>query len=635
MQRQLLLVMCLVATWTCSAAGADLKRIEPVAPEAPVPAKTQREFDRRYGEAFKAAMDSEAVEDDDALVERLVADASRLQSDPTLLAYVLDQTIRLAGVCPGRQKLTYDTLKRQATDSLRPALPCYETMMRLVPRVADQLGDEQFAAWFAATCAEDARRFAALADAEEQHLRGMAALAVVLTAAEARFIDTKDSVADDLRGLEFLKRLVETRRQYEKDIASPSADQRKARVFLGIVTLARDGDLDTALGHLTASGDPKAAKLAGRLTAFKSGESNLENAYEMAEATVELADSLSDRYLQLLLYKEAEGKLAACLADPGLVRSRGAEARSLQKRAASGSALAMGTLPALVRDQVQGVRQKASRDTEYVQTFFGVPIKSNSRIVFVIDRSGSMTDSMAHCKWELARAIASLTEDQSFQVMFYSSGPAVVMGDGEMALALDVNKKAAIEFIKSIAPIGQTDPSDALTRAFQLKPDTIYLLTDGEFEPSVMDLLLTLNSGLKVTVHTICFIYSNGERLLQEIARTHKGTYRFVGENDLKGKDLEEFATPKSTGKTPPPPAQVTLRKPIPEGKPMPQSKQQKLERLVTYLRQNRGKAKPAALAPSVQLVEEMLDEHGKHVPQKLRDSAQRILDDLKRDAAR
>ena len=56
---------------------------------------------------------------------------------------------------------------------------------------------------------------------------------------------------------------------------------------------------------------------------------------------------------------------------------------------------------------------------------------------------------------------------------------------------------------------------------------------------AVLRLIDELNPDRKVTLNTVCFIYSMGEPQLMEIARRNKGTYKFVGEDDLQ-KILEE-----------------------------------------------------------------------------------------------
>ncbi len=172
--------------------------------------------------------------------------------------------------------------------------------------------------------------------------------------------------------------------------------------------------------------------------------------------------------------------------------------------------------------------------------FFGVRDTRATRIVYVVDRSGSMTDSIDYVKFELKRSVAALKDDVMFHICFYSSGPPVEMPTRTLVRATDAAKQRAFDFIDGIIPQGQTDPTVALERAFEEKPDLIYLLTDGEFDRRVADRVRELNRERKVRVHTVGFIYNTGERVLKEIAARNGGLYKFVTEKDLARMGQEE-----------------------------------------------------------------------------------------------
>ena len=156
------------------------------------------------------------------------------------------------------------------------------------------------------------------------------------------------------------------------------------------------------------------------------------------------------------------------------------------------------------------------------------------KIVYVTDRSGSMTDSLDYVKFELKRDIGELGEDTEFYVIFYSSGPPVEMPPRRLVVASERNKALAFEFIDGIVPQGETDPVESIKRAFAVGPELIYLLTDGEFDRSVVDLVKRLNTGDKVTVYTIGLIYRGGEEVLKQIAEQNNGNYVFVSEKALR-----------------------------------------------------------------------------------------------------
>jgi hypothetical protein len=177
-------------------------------------------------------------------------------------------------------------------------------------------------------------------------------------------------------------------------------------------------------------------------------------------------------------------------------------------------------------------------------TFFGVPSADAARIVYIGDRSGSMTDSFDYLQAELKRSIRQLSAARFFTVMFFSSGPPTEMPGRELVRADDEGKSKAFQFIHATVPHGQTDPSEAFKRAFALKPDLIYFLTDGEFDPVVVGLVKGLNADGKVRVSTVAFLYDTGEKVLKEIAAENGGTYTFIREKDLA-----------PSAKDPPPPS--------------------------------------------------------------------------------
>jgi len=160
-------------------------------------------------------------------------------------------------------------------------------------------------------------------------------------------------------------------------------------------------------------------------------------------------------------------------------------------------------------------------------------IDESAKIVYVVDRSGSMTDSIDFVKYELKRSIGELTEAKEFHVIFYSSGPPVEMPTRRLVNATERNKQLAYEFIDGVIAQGETDPSKALERAFDCKPELIYLLTDGEFDRAIIDQVKRMNVGGKVIVHTIGFLYKTGEAVLKQIAEEAHGNYKFVSEQDL------------------------------------------------------------------------------------------------------
>ena len=154
-------------------------------------------------------------------------------------------------------------------------------------------------------------------------------------------------------------------------------------------------------------------------------------------------------------------------------------------------------------------------------------------VVYLVDRSGSMTDSIDYVKYELKARIAELGEACAFHVIFFSSGPPVEMPTRRLVPATERNKRLALEFIDKVVAGGETDPSDAFDRAFAVGPRIVYFLTDGEFDKAVIDQVGRLNAGGEVIVHTIGFLYRPNEEALRAIAAANGGRYTFVSDADL------------------------------------------------------------------------------------------------------
>lgn len=170
--------------------------------------------------------------------------------------------------------------------------------------------------------------------------------------------------------------------------------------------------------------------------------------------------------------------------------------------------------------------------------FFGLggEARAARRIVYIVDRSGSMTGIFGDVQRELKRSINSLRKSQKFHVIFYSSGPPIESPPKRLVNAIRSVKDEAFDFIESVAPVGGTEPLEAMKRAFILKPDLIYFLSDGEI-PAAVELkegLLEWNRKKETRIFTIAYVNSIGRHLLEEIAREHDGRFRFVSEYELQ-----------------------------------------------------------------------------------------------------
>lgn len=160
-------------------------------------------------------------------------------------------------------------------------------------------------------------------------------------------------------------------------------------------------------------------------------------------------------------------------------------------------------------------------------------------VVYVMDRSGSMSDTFPALQKELMRAIGSLGSDQQFNVIWFSDGRPTELFERFRWATAD-NKRDAFDAIKSVVPRGQTEPVEAVRRALQYKPDVMYLLSDGDFgdqNPRLLSTIARMNREGRTTIHTILFVYDSmgeGERILRRIAETNRGTYKHVSDREAR-----------------------------------------------------------------------------------------------------
>jgi len=188
-------------------------------------------------------------------------------------------------------------------------------------------------------------------------------------------------------------------------------------------------------------------------------------------------------------------------------------------------------LPSLVDRVLQRGFSRAGTDALgriVDQTFYGTPLVGARKIVFVIDFSGSMTSKLASAKEELKRTLWSLTADQVFHVIFFHTG-AAEMPDGPMP-ATEENKQKARDFIDRQGAGGGTNPTKALEIALRLEPDTLNMLTDGEFDPVIASVVDQLNPEHRTRINTFCFFSARGAPVLRTIAERHRGTFKLVGQ---------------------------------------------------------------------------------------------------------
>jgi hypothetical protein len=169
--------------------------------------------------------------------------------------------------------------------------------------------------------------------------------------------------------------------------------------------------------------------------------------------------------------------------------------------------------------------------------FFGLggEARAARSVVYVVDRSGSMLETFDDVKKELKRSIDDLRKSQKYHVIFFSSGELLECPPRRLVNAIRASKDVTFEFIDSIWPGGGSETVHAMRRAFELQPDVVYFLSDGNIfdEDELREMLHQLNHAKKVRIFTLAYISQSGRELLEEIAREHDGQFKFVSEYDI------------------------------------------------------------------------------------------------------
>jgi len=174
------------------------------------------------------------------------------------------------------------------------------------------------------------------------------------------------------------------------------------------------------------------------------------------------------------------------------------------------------------------------------------------RIAFIIDASGSLIDTFPFVVRELKQSISQLSERQHFTIIFFQGDDVIeVPPTGiDAKRASPAIKQQAIDWLAKenyhVTPKGTSNPVRALRRAFEYRPQLIFLLSDnitgqGQYEIDQRQLLEEIDrvnrSGTKI--NTLQFIYPDPliqagmGGTMEQIAERSGGVYKFVSKSEL------------------------------------------------------------------------------------------------------
>lgn len=191
-------------------------------------------------------------------------------------------------------------------------------------------------------------------------------------------------------------------------------------------------------------------------------------------------------------------------------------------------------------DEQMGVGEKKGKGKSTRVKFFGLESAGN-RFVFVIDCSGSMSDESRYQRavYELMRSMDMLKTSHRFLVILYNSStyPMLDMDENNVRMipATRTNKKRVMDWLKVQRPQSVTLPMFAMKKSLELKPSSIYFLSDGEFFDRTIPMLHKFNiddsstGATKIPINTITLGSTGlGAPLMKRIANDSGGRFRWV-----------------------------------------------------------------------------------------------------------
>lgn len=183
-------------------------------------------------------------------------------------------------------------------------------------------------------------------------------------------------------------------------------------------------------------------------------------------------------------------------------------------------------------------------------SLFGLSAEG-SKFMYVFDRSDSMNSiftmyrgsrpiskvtPLELAKAELIRSLGELRDYHQFQIIFYNHWPALFEEERKhkgLLNATEENKHKAARFIDYMPGEGNTNHWLALNKAMELKPEVIFLLTDGQAKDDPpLYMIETMvkhcrSSGIQVNIVHFSDRNRPGCTLIQ-LAEETGGMHRFI-----------------------------------------------------------------------------------------------------------
>jgi hypothetical protein len=202
------------------------------------------------------------------------------------------------------------------------------------------------------------------------------------------------------------------------------------------------------------------------------------------------------------------------------------------------------------RDLIAFRKQRDAQDARYLRHggIYGLP--AAKRVVYLIDASGSLVDTLPFVLRDLRRSLTSLKPEQHYAVIFFRGDKVVEAPPMGIRRATTANLTQTIRWLNPtdypVVPHGTARPDAAIRRALAYRPDTVILLSDGVTGRSTPDAdqhrLMTLLEAAdlgETRFHTVQLRDADPQAVgrrpgtLDLIARLTGGSHRFIPEAEL------------------------------------------------------------------------------------------------------
>ena len=182
-------------------------------------------------------------------------------------------------------------------------------------------------------------------------------------------------------------------------------------------------------------------------------------------------------------------------------------------------------------------------------SFLGTPRDFAHRICYVCDASGSMINMFDDLRAQINMSVGNLKPVQFFNVILFQDKGCWALDKNDLLAATPEYKRKAEKLLGEAIARSSTDPIPALELAASLKPELIYLFTDGDFEgpgnERVVEYCKTKFADGKTKINTIAFVGKEFKdnpqdlefvKTLQAIAKNSGGKFKHVSDEDMSAR---------------------------------------------------------------------------------------------------